>query len=107
MTKEKAIIDNLNDERVATLVEKETLEDKRIILPRMGRLENYENQDIIMCYGKDVKEKIQNVQRRLEDEILDLSILEENKDLNVTEVVERALDEVTKIFNEEIGEGLL
>ena len=50
---------------------KETLADKRIILPRMGRLENYENQDIIMCYGKDVKKFIQE----FIDEVLKLHLL--------------------------------
>lgn len=57
--------------------------------------------------AEDVKEKIQNVQRRLEKEILDLSILEKNKDLNVDGIVEKALNEIKKIFLEEIGRELI
>ena len=85
--------------------EKETLADKRIILPRMGRLENYENQDIIMCYGKDVKEKIQNVQRRLKEEIVGLKEQESGYYDGCND--DDFIEVINKIFNEEIGNGLL
>ena len=58
MNKEKAIIDNLNNERVATLVEKETLADKRIASIRGDELPRFE-WDLIPT--KDVKEFIKEL----------------------------------------------
>jgi len=77
---------------------------KKIYLLSKGK-ENYPDADVITRV--DVKEKIQNAQRRLKDEVLDLSILEENKDLNVSEVVEKAIEEINKIFLEEFGRKLI
>ena len=98
MNKEKAIIDNLNDERVATLVEKETLEDK--IEPK--GMSDFGNERIGHIAVKNVKEKIQNVQRRLKEAIGDSrNYSDEIRAIWFKEEV------ITKIFNEEIGEGLL
>ena len=72
MNKEKAIIDNLNDERVATLVEKETLADKRRFIPEERNVEP-------KVYGlvypeKDVKKFIQDIINVCEEESFDVMI---------------------------------
>jgi len=52
----------------------------------------------LFAYADEIKKSI----KKLKEKILDLSILERNKDLSVTELVEIAQDEIDAIFGREL-----
>lgn len=66
------------------------------------------NHNNAFFWEKDVKEKIQNAHKKLKEEVLNLSILEKNKDLTLTKAVEiMEYVIINKIFKEEFGDELL
>lgn len=71
------------------MAEKETLSDKIVIGTYPNKLKNL-GVGVEMCITEDVKEFIQ----KCENDMLDLSILEINKDLTISELVEKAVDKI-------------
>ena len=76
MNKEKAIIDNLNNERVATLVEKETLQDKEMKMNDIA---------LHVFKKKDVKKFIKDIINVCEEESFDVMIKDgEDGDITIS-----------------------
>ena len=78
-------------QKQAKYVPKETLAEKEMKMNDIA---------LHVFKKKDVKEKIQNVQRRLRNKVMYVSG-------TWSEKRKKILKEIDKIFNEEIGEGLL
>ena len=82
------------------------MENKETLSDKINDIDDNWNKTLLV---KDVKEKIQNVQRRLKDEKFINKLENPNEDYleGIKHCIRFMKERIDKIFDEEIGEGLL